>query len=135
MEQILLDYDLPKETVTAIMMLYKNTKLKVRSPDGDTDFFDIVTGVLQEDKTEFMCFNQRSDVSTLNGRSLKLMDKFTYQGSSVSSSENDINMQLAKEWTAIDRLSVIWKLDLSNRIKRSFFHAAVVSQLLYGCTT
>ena len=47
MEQILLDYGLPKETVAAIMMLYKNTKVKVRSPDGDTDYFDIVAGVLQ----------------------------------------------------------------------------------------
>ena len=41
MEQILLDYGLPKETVVAIMMLYKNTKVKVRSLDGDTYFFDI----------------------------------------------------------------------------------------------
>ena len=48
MEQILLSCDLPKETVTAVMMLYKNTKLKVHSLDGDTDFFDIVAGVLQE---------------------------------------------------------------------------------------
>ena len=31
------------------MMLYRNTKVKVRSPDGDTDYFDIVTGVLQGD--------------------------------------------------------------------------------------
>ena len=31
------------------MMLYKNMKAIVRSPDGDTDFFDIVTGVLQGD--------------------------------------------------------------------------------------
>ena len=30
-------------------MLYKNTKVKVRSPDGDTDYFDIVAGVLQGD--------------------------------------------------------------------------------------
>ena len=29
------------------MMLYRNTKVKVRSPDGDTDYFDIVAGVLQ----------------------------------------------------------------------------------------
>ena len=29
------------------MMLHKNTKVKVRSPDGDTDYIDIVTGVLQ----------------------------------------------------------------------------------------
>ena len=38
MEQILLAYGLPKETITAIMMLYKNTKVKVRSSDGDTDY-------------------------------------------------------------------------------------------------
>ena len=47
MEQILLAYDLPKETVAAIMMLYKNTKVKVSSPDGVTDYFDIVAGLLQ----------------------------------------------------------------------------------------
>ena len=28
-------------------MLYKNTKVKVCSPDGDTGYFDIVAGVLQ----------------------------------------------------------------------------------------
>ena len=31
------------------MMMYKNTKVKVLSPDRDTDFFDIVAGVLQGD--------------------------------------------------------------------------------------
>ena len=45
MELILLAYGLPKETVAAIMILYKNTKVKVRSPDGDTEYFDIVAGV------------------------------------------------------------------------------------------
>ena len=35
MEQILLAYSPPQETVIAIMMLYKNTKVKVCSPDGD----------------------------------------------------------------------------------------------------
>ena len=49
MEQILLAYSLPKETIAAIMMLYRNTKVKVHSPDGDTDYFDIVAGVLQGD--------------------------------------------------------------------------------------
>ena len=47
MEQILLTYGIPKEIVAAIMILYRNTKVKVRSPDGDTDYFDIVAGVLQ----------------------------------------------------------------------------------------
>ena len=217
MEQILLAYGIPKETVAAIMILYWNTKVKVRSPDGDTDYFDIVAGVLQGDtlspylfiicldyvlrtsidkikensfeltkkrsrrypaktitntdnaddiailantpaqaetllhsleqaaagiglhvnahKTEYMCFNQTGDISTLGCCSLKLVDKFTYLGSSVSSTEKDIDTRLAKAWTAIDRLSVIWKSDLTDKMKRSFFQAAVVSILLYGCTT
>ena len=35
-------------------------------------------------KTEYKCFNQTGDISTLNGSSLKLVNKFTYLGSSVS---------------------------------------------------
>ena len=44
-------------------------------------------------------------------------------------------MWLSKAWLAIDRLSIIWKSDLTDKIKRIFFQAAVVSILLYGCTT
>ena len=86
-------------------------------------------------KTEIMCYNQTGDISTLNGTSLKLGHKFTYLGGSVSSTEKDIDTQLTKTWTAIDKLSIIWKSDLTNKMKRSFFQAAVVSILLYGCTT
>ena len=32
-------------------------------------------------------------------------------------------------------LSIIWKSDLTDKMKRSFFQAAVVLILLYGCTT
>ena len=49
MEQILLAYGLYKETIAAIMMLYKNMKVKVCSSDGDTDYFDIVAGILKGD--------------------------------------------------------------------------------------
>ena len=35
----------------------------------------------------------------------------------------------------INRLSTIWKSDLTDKMKRSFFQAAVTSILLYGCTT
>ena len=38
-------------------------------------------------KTEYMCFNQTGDISTLNGSSLKLVDKFTYLENSVLSTE------------------------------------------------
>ena len=61
MEQIPLAYGLPKGTITAIMkheskshshtktQPYKNTKVKVCSQDEDTDYFNIVAGVLQGD--------------------------------------------------------------------------------------
>ena len=214
MEQILLAYGIPKETVAAIAILNRNTKVKVRSPDGDTEYFDIVTGVLQGDtagpylfiicldyvlrtsidkirengfeltkkrsrrystktitdaddiailantpnqaetllhsleqaatgiglyvkahKTKYMCYNQTGDISTLDGTPLKLVDKFTYLGSSIESTEKDIEMRLMKAWTAINRLSIIWKSDLTDKMKCSFFQAAVTLILLYGCTT
>ena len=65
----------------------------------------------------------------------KLVDKFTYLGSSVSSTEKDIDTRLTKAWTTINSQSIIWKSDLTDKMKRSFFQAAVVSILLYGCTT
>ena len=82
-----------------------------------------------------MCNNQTGDISTLGGTSLKLVDKFTYLDSSVLSTEKGIDTQLTKAWTAIDRLSIIWRSDLTDKMKRSFFQAAVVSILLYGYTT
>ena len=154
--------------------------MKVRSPDGDTEYFDIVTGILQGNtlapylfiicldyvlrtsidkirengfeltkkrsrrhptktitdadyaddkailantpnqtetllhsleraaaciglhvnahKTEYMCYNQTGDITTLDGTPLKLVDKFTYLGSSVSSTEQDIDTRLTKAW-------------------------------------
>ena len=70
MEQILLAYGLPKETVTTQIILNKNTKLKVRLPDGV--------------------------ISTLKGGPLKLVDMFINLASSVSSMENGINTRLAR---------------------------------------
>ena len=188
MEQILLAYGIPKKNVAAITILYRNTKVKVQSPDGDTEYFDIVAGVLQGDtlapylfiicldyvlrtsidkirengfeltkkksrrypaktitdadytddiailantpdqaetllhsleqaaagidlyvnahKTEYMCYNQTGDISTLEGTPLKLVDKFTYLGSSVESTEKDIETRLTKAWTAINYMEI-----------------------------
>ena len=74
-----------------------------------------------------MSFNRKRDISSLNDGSQKFIDKFMYLGSSVSSTKNDINECLAKAWTAIDRLSIIWKSDLSDKIKRKFFHSTVTT--------
>ena len=54
-------------------------------------------------KTEY---NQAGDISTLEGTSLKLVDKFTYLGSSVSSTEKDIDTRLTKAGTAIDHMEI-----------------------------
>ena len=82
-----------------------------------------------------MCFNQTGDISTLDGSTLKLVDKLTYLGSSVSSTEKDIDTRLTKAWATIDKLSIIWKSDLTEKMKHSFVQDAVVSILVYGCTT
>ena len=42
-----------------------------------------------DDDYEYMCFNQAGNISTREGTSLKLVDKFTYLGSSVLSTEKD----------------------------------------------
>ena len=73
------------------------------------------------EKTEYMCFNQRGDISTHNGSSLKLVDKITYLWSSVSSTETDINTRLAKAW----------KSDLTDKMKRSFFSKRWSGQYYY----
>ena len=60
MEQILIPYDILNETVTSNIMLYKNMKAMLHSPNDISDFFDIVAGVLlgvtfagQRDGTKF----------------------------------------------------------------------------------
>ena len=86
-------------------------------------FARVATGIglhVNAHKTEYMCYNQTCDIATLDGTPLRLVDKFTYLGSSVSSTEKDIDTRLTKAWTAIDRLSTIWKSDLTDKIKKQF---------------
>ena len=46
---ILRAYGLPKETVDAVGIMYEGTRAKVISPDGETESFNILAGVLQGD--------------------------------------------------------------------------------------
>ena len=62
MEQILLEYGFPKETVPATMMLSKIIKAMVCSFDGVTNFFNIVTGVLQGDTLAPYRFQIRTSI-------------------------------------------------------------------------
>ena len=56
-------------------------------------------------KTEYMCYNQTGDISTREGTSLKLVDKFANLGNSVSSTEIDIDTRLTKAW-ALDDMEI-----------------------------
>ena len=82
------------------------------------------------DKTEYICFNQRGDISTLKGGPLKLVDKFTYLESRVSSTEKDINTRQAKAWTAIGHMEV--KTDQYNKA-RFFASSGCVHTALWMC--
>ena len=41
MAQLLKSYGIPMKIINAIMILYIYTKLMIRSPDSDTEYFDI----------------------------------------------------------------------------------------------
>ena len=47
--QILSPYGVPAAIVSAINILYSETEAQVLSPDADTDFFEIMAGVLEGD--------------------------------------------------------------------------------------
>ena len=54
-----------------------------------------------------MCYNQTGDISTLEGTPLKLVDKFTYLGSSVESTEKDIENKVSESY---GQLSIGYRL-------------------------
>ena len=56
-------------------------------------------------------------------------------GTCVSSTEKRHRHTANEASTVIDILSIIWKSDLTDKMKCSFFQAAIVSILLYGSTT
>ena len=62
----------------------------------------------------------------MHGKPLKFVDKVTYLGSSISSTESDVNIRIGKLWTLIFRLSIIRKSDVLDIIKRDYFQAVLV---------
>ena len=74
MEEISRAYGPPKEIPTAKMMLYKNSKVVVRTFYDNIDFFKIAAGVLQEDTLTLYVNNLRQfyimNVNIFNKRKL-----------------------------------------------------------------
>ena len=65
-----------------------------------------------------MCFKLDNAIYSLRG---KLADHFTYFGSNILSTEDDVNICIVMAWTDIDKLSTIRKTDLSDKLKQTFF--------------
>ena len=89
---------------------------------------------LNADKTEFICFNQDASerMKSLDGEKIKQVEDFKYLGSYIASTEHDVNIRLGKAWNALNELDKIWKSNLTDKLKRNFFRAAVETVLLYG---
>ena len=49
MMKILKAYGIPGQLIEAIAKLYMDTRARILSPDGETEFFKILAGVLQGD--------------------------------------------------------------------------------------
>ena len=62
---------------------------------------------LNSNKIDFMCFNQNSAISSLNSKSLKLIDQFINLGNYILSAESDVNIHIEKTWNATDMLSTM----------------------------
>ena len=60
------------------------------------------------------------------------INRFTYSGNNISSTETGVNTMIVKVWTVLERVSIIRKSDHSDIIKKDFFQAMTVSILLYG---
>ena len=88
-------------------------------------------------KTKVMAFNQSvpPQIKTCDGSTLEVVTEFTYLGSLVSSSFEDIKRRIALAWAAVNKLSTIWKSTLSRQFKVKLFSSTVESILLYGCET
>ena len=82
-------------------MLYKNTKVKVRSQDGDTDYFDIVVGVLQDDTLApylfIICLDYvlRMSIDMMKGNSFKLAKERSKRYPAQTITDEDYNDDIA----------------------------------------
>ena len=72
---------------------------------------------LNANKTDSMCFNREVAIFTLNGGLLRLVDKFTYLSSYISSTK--VILVCASHRRGL--LSIIKKSDLSKKNKTKFF--------------
>ena len=84
-EPFFLGYGRSKESVAAIIILYRNTKVKAHSPDGETGYFDIVAWVLQGDTLApnlfIICLDYvlRTSIDKIKEKGFELIKKISWR--------------------------------------------------------
>ena len=71
--------------------------------------------------------SREGTISTLSGKTLKLVYLFTYLGCNISSLKAMSKFVYGRHGQLLNSLSIIWKFDLSDKIKTGFFQAVAVS--------
>ena len=90
---------------------------------------------INQSKTKAMIIGDKStgEQILLKTGDIEIVDDFCYLGSWIATSRKDINIRKAQAWTAINKLSKIWKApQLSRELKIRVFRATVETILLYG---
>ena len=92
---------------------------------------------INTEKTQYMKLNQNSDsdditINSINGNIIAKVENVNYLGSCIGSTEKDIQIRIAKAWSALNSMQEIWKSKKPDKLKRNFFRAAVESVLVYG---
>lgn len=76
-------------------------------------------------KTEFIGHNQQSSIQNVSGESIKSIKSFTYLGSETNFIEKGVEIRIDKACTALEKMDLIWKSNLSDNLMQKVFRAIV----------
>ena len=84
-------------------------------------------------KTEYkLAYNlrQQGNLTTLDNSKLRKVDDFKYLSSWMDQTKKDLEIRKGEAWSASNKLTAVWKLNLSRDLKICFPRASVESVLL-----
>ncbi|XP_047480157.1 uncharacterized protein LOC125032815 [Penaeus chinensis] len=76
---------------------------------------------INESKTEYICFGETGQIVAKNGINIKRVNYFQYLGSWLNTTKHDVEIRIAKAWTAHIKMKTIWRSNLSRSVKINFF--------------
>ena len=73
--------------------------------------------------TEYMTLNldNKDKIKSLSGNEINKANDFKYLGSYISTTEKDLDIRLAKSWSALNSMNNKRKSNLKDKLKRIFF--------------